>query len=165
MFCIIFRPIHHVSQPLKGLVQVNVFLQGPLELSCQVMACGSFPVCWCLGILCKMFQTSSALLLEEALFPSVHSQSSGLLFTKEPLTFPSKSSYHTQVLVPLAAQINLPLILGNSNKIFPQCSVLNRSQPNLFICFISLCLQKDCISNKGFYNPFSSNISPLFLLH
>lgn len=80
----------------------------------------------------------------------VHSQSSGLLFTEQTLTFPSKSSYHAQVLVPLAAQINLSLILGNSNKIFPLCSALNCSQPNFFIRFISLCVQKDCINNKGF---------------
>lgn len=80
----------------------------------------------------------------------VHSQSSGLIFLEKTLTFSSKSSYNAQVLFPLAAQISLSLMLGNSNKTFPQYFVLNCSQPDFFIRFISLCVQKDRISNRVF---------------
>lgn len=155
MFYIISRPIYHISQPLKG----------PLELILPGHDMWFFPCVLLSGYSLQNVLDIIYFLLEKTLLPLVRSQSSGLLFTKDTLTFPSKSSSHTQVLAPLAAQINLPLILGKSNKIFPQCSVFNRSQPNFFICFISICVQKDCISNKEFYNPFSSNISPLFLLH
>lgn len=103
--------------------------------------------------------------LDEALLLLVHSQSSGLLFMEKTLTFSSKSGCHAQVLFPLAAWVSLSLMLGNSNKIFPQYFVLNCSQPDFFIHFISLCVHKDCISITSFYNPFSSNIFPLLLLH
>lgn len=87
--------------------------------------------------------------LDEALLPLVHSQSSGLLFMEKTLTFSSKSSYRAQVLFPLAAQISLSLMLANSNKILPQYFVLNCSQPDFFH-FISLCVQKDRVSNRVF---------------
>lgn len=55
---------------------------------------------------------------------------------------------------PFATQISFFLMLGNSNKIFLQCCVLDCSQPD-FIHFISLCglSQKDRVSNSFFITP------------
>lgn len=104
--------------------------------------------CWCLGILCNVFQTSAfssgwspiALSTFTELWLVIYGEDSNLFFQKQ---LPCSSTFS-----PCCS--DLSLMLGNSNKILPQYFVLSCSQPDFFIHFISLCVQKDRISNRFF---------------
>lgn len=105
--------------------------------------------CWCLGILCNVFQTSSAfssgwspivVSTFTELWLVIYGEDSNLFFQKQ---LPCSSTFS-----PCCS--DLSLMLGNSNKILPQYFVLSCRQPDFFIHFISLCVQKDRISNRFF---------------
>lgn len=107
-----------------------------------------------LGVLmfgCSVPQASSALCPEwSPVAISTFTKLWLVIYEKDSKLFFQKQLPHLTAF-PFAAQISLFLMLGNSNKIFPQYCVLDCSQPD-FIHFISLCglSQKDHVGNRFF---------------
>lgn len=109
-----------------------------------------FLVCWCLDSLCNVLQMLSALSsgwsnvaisTVTELWLVVCGTDANLFFQEDLLC---SSTF------PLAVQISLSAVLGNTNKTLPQDYVLSCSQPDFFIHFISLCVQKNRVSNRFF---------------
>lgn len=141
-FYVISRPIYQVSQPFRGLVQLNTFLKCCLEWILPGHGVYFLLLCWCWGILYNVFQKSSPL-------SSGWSPAAISTFTEPWLVcFFQKQLPCSSTFFPFAARKSLSLRLRNSNKIFPQYFVLSYSQPDFFIHFIILCVQKDHGSNR-----------------